>query len=90
MGSIYGYPWSYLDSLVFPCPEYDPSPVKSGTVADTQYFVDRVCLNKTSGAFLSDQRDNLTETPRSLTELPLATGGVRSVQTLLGFHKEAT
>lgn len=59
-------------------------------VADTQRFVDRVSLNTTSGAILSDQRDNLAEKPPSLATPPLATGGARNVWALLGFHEEAT
>jgi len=72
-----------------PRPEHDPSPAKPGTAAEAQRFVDRVCLNKTSGAFLRDLRDNLPAKPRSLTALPLATDRARTVQTLLGFHEEA-
>lgn len=76
-----------MGSPVSPHLEHDPSPVQPGPVSDSQRFVLQVCLNKPSAAFLSDQRESL---PRSLTALPSATGGARSVQALLGFPKEAT
>lgn len=84
------HPQSYLNNLVFPCLEHHPSPMKSGMVEDTQDFMDQVCLNKTWCSFLSHQGNNLPENPCLLAMLPLATGGARNVQTLLGFHKEFT